>query len=229
MSIAFDPRQIRSYVIRAGRMTPGQLHALETQWQSYGLEPTTTPVVPQTLFPKNAPLVLEIGFGMGDSLFEMVQQHLDMNFIGIEVHRPGVGHLLHLAAAAGVENLKVFCADSVDVLTHSLPANSLDRLQVFFPDPWHKKRHHKRRLINEAFVALALGRLKPGGVLHIATDWAPYAEVVQETVALNTGFVACEPPIRPVTKYERRGIRLGHEVFDLAWTAAGNASIDHKQ
>lgn len=229
MPVPFDPRQIRSYVIRAGRMTPGQSNALETQWQHYGLEPGSLPITPQSLFSTEAPLVLEIGFGMGDSLFEMLQQQPDRNFIGVEVHKPGVGHLLHLAAEAKVENLRVYCADSVEVLRHCLPNASLDQLQVFFPDPWHKKRHHKRRLINADFVALALSRLKPGGLLHFATDWAPYAEVVKETVALNPGFHPCAPPTRPVTKYERRGVRLGHEVFDLAWTRSESPSVNQQQ
>ena len=121
MPVPFDPRQIRSYVIRAGRMTPGQSNALETQWQHYGLEPGSLPITPQSLFSTEAPLVLEIGFGMGDSLFEMLQQQPDRNFIGVEVHKPGVGHLLHLAAEAKVENLRVYCADSVEVLRHCLP------------------------------------------------------------------------------------------------------------
>ncbi|MDP4598335.1 MAG: tRNA (guanosine(46)-N7)-methyltransferase TrmB [Pseudomonadales bacterium] len=219
MTITFDRRQVRSYVIRAGRMTPGQSSALENQWARYGLEPQTTPLALEALFTATAPLVLEIGFGMGDSLFEMVQQRPQTNFIGVEVHRPGVGHLLHLAAGAGVENLRVFCTDSMDVLRHCLPANALDTLQVFFPDPWHKKKHHKRRLINTDFLTLAASRLKVGGVLHFATDWAPYAEVVADTVAAHPGFVATAVPARPLTKYERRGLRLGHEVFDMAWSA----------
>ncbi|MCB1647256.1 MAG: tRNA (guanosine(46)-N7)-methyltransferase TrmB [Pseudomonadales bacterium] len=209
-------RAIRSYVIREGRMTPGQTRALETQWQHYGLDVTESPVDIQAIFPVSQYTVLEIGFGMGDSLFEMAVEHPDYNYLGAEVHRPGVGHLLHRAADAGLQNLRVFNADSLDVLSRAIPEGSLDQVQIFFPDPWHKKKHHKRRLINEAFLALLKSRLKAGGLIHIATDWAPYAEVIEALLAQDPMLQSEPPPARPVTKYEKRGVRLGHQVFDLA-------------
>jgi tRNA (guanine-N7-)-methyltransferase len=218
MSLSFDRRQIRSYVIRAGRMTPGQIKALETQWVKYGIKPTHAPLLMDTLFPRFAPVVLEIGFGMGDSLFEMAQANPDLNFIGVEVHRPGVGHLLHRAAEAELTNLRVMSEDSVGILANCISEGTLATIQIFFPDPWHKKKHHKRRLISSEFLTLVFSRLAPGGILHVATDWAPYAEAIDEVVSNNQGFIATPPPARPVTKYERRGLRLGHEVFDRAWS-----------
>jgi tRNA (guanine-N7-)-methyltransferase len=217
MSLEFDRRQIRSYVIRAGRMTPGQIHALETQWAEFGVESADEPLVMDALFPRAAPIVLEIGFGMGDSLFEMAESDPERNYIGVEVHRPGVGHLLHRAAAAKLTNLRVMSEDSVGILAHCIPEGALSTVQIFFPDPWHKKKHHKRRLISSEFLTSIFSCLAPGGVLHVATDWAPYAEAIDETVGSYHGFTSTPPPARPVTKYERRGLRLGHEVFDRAW------------
>ena len=144
-------------------------------------------------------------------------QSRSTNFIGIEVHRPGVGHLLGLVHQEGLENVRVFRADSVEVLKFGLPDNILDKVQIFFPDPWHKKKHHKRRLITNAFVALLRAKLKPGGLLHIATDWEPYAEEIAELMADATAFEKCDVPERVVTKYERRGLRLGHIVTDMAY------------
>lgn len=225
MSLEFDRRQVRSYVIRAGRMTPGQTRALETQWAEYGIDPDpgNAPLAMETLFARPAPVVLEIGFGMGDSLFEMALADPNRNYIGVEVHRPGVGHLLHLAAAAELKNLRVMSEDSVGILAHCIPAAALATVQIFFPDPWHKKKHHKRRLISSEFLTLIFSRLAPGGILHVATDWAPYAEAIEETVGGHAGFSATLPPARPVTKYERRGLRLGHAVFDQAWVRSGAA------
>ena len=223
MSLEFDRRQIRSYVIRAGRMTPGQINALETQWSEYGIEPTDELLLVDALFPRVAPIVLEIGFGMGDSLFEMAQTNPDLNFIGVEVHRPGVGHLLHRAAEAGLTNLRVMSEDSVGILANCIPEGALATIQIFFPDPWHKKKHHKRRLISSEFLTLIFSCLAPDGILHVATDWAPYAEAIDEVLGGHPGFSAATPPARPVTKYERRGLRLGHEVFDRAWCRAGSS------
>jgi len=199
-------------------MTPGQNKALDTQWAEYGIDAADQPLVMASLFPRSAPIVLEIGFGMGDSLFEMAQADPDRNYIGIEVHRPGVGHLLHLAAAAGLTNLRVMSEDSVGILARCIPERSLAAVQIFFPDPWHKKKHHKRRLISSEFLTLIFSCLAPGGILHVATDWAPYAEAIEETVSGHIDFTVTPPPSRPVTKYERRGLRLGHEVFDRAWS-----------
>jgi tRNA (guanine-N7-)-methyltransferase len=215
-------RDIRSYVIREGRMTPGQKRALVEQWTTYGLnledglidlafnkESGENP-----LFEKGGDIILEIGFGMGDSLFEMAQIFPDKNFIGAEVHRPGVGHLLQLAASHELKNLRAFQADSIDVLSQCIPDESLSKVQIFFPDPWHKKKHHKRRLITKEFVALVREKLKLDGILHIATDWAPYAEVIDEVMQ---SWTPCEIPKRVETKYERRGLKLEHEVFDMAF------------
>ena len=229
MSLEFDRRQIRSYVIRAGRMTPGQTNALETQWAEYGIEPTDEPLLMDALFPRTAPVVFEIGFGMGDSLFEMAWANPDRNYIGVEVHRPGVGHLLHRAAEAQLTNLRVMSEDSVGVLANCIPAGALSSIQIFFPDPWHKKKHHKRRLINSEFLTLIFSCLAPGGILQVATDWAPYAEAIDEVVGGDDGFTATTPPTRPVTKYERRGLRLGHEVFDRAWLRSEARSALHPE
>jgi tRNA (guanine-N7-)-methyltransferase len=215
-------RDIRSYVIREGRMTPGQRRALDEQWTRFGLDIANGLLdvsfekspSEKALFEKKGDIVLEIGFGMGDSLFEMAQMSPETNFIGAEVHRPGVGHLLQLAASHELDNLKVFQADSIDVLTQCIPDNCLSKVQIFFPDPWHKKKHNKRRLISNEFVALIREKLAPLGIIHIATDWAPYAEVIKEVMQ---GWTPCEIPQRVETKYERRGLRLDHEVFDLAY------------
>ena len=213
------PRRIRSYVLREGRMTSGQQRAIDRLWPRYGLSAEAGLLDYRSCFGRTGPTVLEIGFGMGDSLLEMAASAPGQNFIGIEVHRPGVGHLLGLAESAGIENLRVFNADGVEVLNHSIPSGSIDRIQIFFPDPWHKKKHHKRRLISPAFAVLVESRLKPGGILHVATDWLDYAETMAEAVAL-TGMEPVTPPGRPATKYEKRGLRLGHEVRDLAWRKA---------
>ena len=207
-------REIKSYVIREGRMTRGQSRALEEYWPSFGLEVDDGRIDPNVLSSNSGKLVLEIGFGMGDSLFEMARDQPDQYFIGVEVHRPGVGHLLQLAAKEGLRNLKVYRADSIDVLKYCLPSESLDRIQIFFPDPWPKKKHHKRRLLNPGFVELMASKLVSGGILHVATDWTPYAEVIQE---MMNGWLPCTPPVRVLTKYEKRGIRLNHQVTDLAY------------
>ncbi len=195
-------------------MTEGQRQALVSEWPAFGLEggDSFNPVC----FAIQQPLAVEIGFGMGDSLFEMAQLQPDWNFVGIEVHRPGVGHLLLKAADASLTNLRVYHGDSVVILQDCFAPGSIDRVQVFFPDPWHKKRHHKRRLINPSFISLVLDRLVPGGLIHIATDWLPYAEHI-ETVLEEFELERVPAPLRPGTKYEKRGERLGHEVTDLAW------------
>ena len=169
------------------------------------------------LFPRKQPVCLEIGFGMGESLAEQAESNPDINYIGIEVHRPGVGHLLILAAQAGLTNLRVFAEDSLDVLDGCLPDQSLSSVQIFFPDPWHKKRHHKRRLINGDFLLLLSRKLESSGLLHIATDWRPYAEEIQALMADYPQYQTETPPARPETKFERRGVGLGHEITDLAY------------
>lgn len=210
-------KEIRSYVIREGRMTDGQKRALDEQWARFGIDSSHGKLDFDSLFEVIQPVTVEIGFGMGDSLFEMASARPTTNFLGIEVHRPGVGHLLIKAAEADLANLKVMKKDSVEVLNHCVGNATVDCVQIFFPDPWHKKKHHKRRLINRDFVNLLADRLKPGGLFHVATDWPNYAEWINEAVLEVPELSPVPPPPRPVTKYERRGIRLEHEVRDLAW------------
>lgn len=218
-------REIRSFVRREGRMTDGQQRALDELWPQYGLEKPGAPFDLAQLFGRNAPRVFEIGFGMGDYLLSRVVGEPERDFFGVEVHRPGVGRLLNRAHAAGRNNLRVACADAVEVLRDWLPADSLDEIVIQFPDPWHKKRHHKRRLVQPEFARLAVSRLKRGGLLSLATDWANYAE--QMVAVLNAepslrneavdGRYVPRPPTRLKTKFEQRGERLGHDVFDLAY------------
>ncbi|MDX1391190.1 MAG: tRNA (guanosine(46)-N7)-methyltransferase TrmB [Rheinheimera sp.] len=216
-------RKIRSFVLREGRLTKGQQHALDTHWSDYGLSYQTTPLQLAEVFGRQSAVVLEIGFGMGKSLVAMAKAAPDMDFIGIEVHRPGVGACLSEAVAEQVKNLKVFEHDAVEVLEHSIADNSLDTVQLFFPDPWHKKRHHKRRIVQSEFVQLLRRKLKPGGVFHMATDWQNYAEHMLDVMSKAEGFSNLSadntyverPEHRPLTKFEQRGQRLGHGVWDL--------------
>ena len=219
----FKPKSIRSFVIRAGRITVGQKSAFETWWPSYGLSLYKGVIDPEVLFGRKAPLVLEIGFGMGDSLLEMAKNEPDKDFIGIEVHPPGVGKLINSAGKDGVKNLRVYMADANDVLEDCIPKGSIDRLQLYFPDPWHKKKHNKRRILQPAFVQNIRPKLKPGGIFHMATDWQAYAEHMLEVMNAAPGFsnllkdggYSPRPEYRPETKFERRGERLGHGVWDL--------------
>jgi len=216
-------RPIRSYVLRMGRLTDGQQRAFDEYWPRFGLSHSDGPLDYAATFGREAPRVLEIGFGMGQSLVAMAAAAPATDFIGIEVHRPGVGKLLHSMEAEGVSNIRIYCHDAVEVLRDCIPPASLDTIQIFFPDPWHKKRHHKRRLIQPAFAEQLVAYLKPGGILHLATDWENYAgqmlEVLTATPGLeNTagrGNYAPKPESRPLTKFEQRGERLGHGVWDL--------------
>lgn len=204
-------------------MTPGQQRAYEEGWQEFGLEHAEGMIDFAQLFSREGPLVLEIGFGMGTSLVAMAAAAPGSNFIGIEVHRPGVGKLLHSMAEQGVDNIRVYCHDAVEILRDCIPDQSLDTVQVFFPDPWHKKRHNKRRLIQPGFVQQLHAKLKPGGTLHLATDWEHYAEQMMEVMSVAEGYeniqgegqFAPRPEHRPLTKFEQRGERLGHGVWDL--------------
>ncbi len=216
-------RKVRSFVLRAGRMTEGQQRALDEAWPQYGLALDAGAIDPAAVFGRAAPLVLEIGFGMGDSMIEMAKDQPEKNYIGIEVHRPGVGRLLNNAQLLGLENIRVYCDDAVEVLANCIPDGSLDTLQLFFPDPWHKKKHHKRRIVQPAFAQAIRKKLKLGGVFHMATDWENYAEHMMEVMSAAEGYknVAGEgqyspqPEWRPVTKFQKRGERLGHGVWDL--------------
>ncbi|MGE9551667.1 tRNA (guanosine(46)-N7)-methyltransferase TrmB [Erwinia amylovora] len=216
-------RRIRSFVRRQGRLTKGQQHALDHFWPVSGVEYQPEPVDLAELFGREAPVVLEIGFGMGASLVTMAQANPQQNFLGIEVHSPGVGACLSAADEAGVENLRVMCHDAVDVLNKMIPDNSLRMVQLFFPDPWHKARHNKRRIVQVPFAELVLRKLKLGGVFHMATDWEAYAEHMLEVMNSIAGYknqsetqdYVPRPESRPLTKFEQRGQRLGHGVWDL--------------
>lgn len=216
-------RRIRSFVRRQGRLTKGQQHALDNFWPVMGVEYQAETLDIAALFGRTAPTVLEIGFGMGSSLVTMAQQNPQQNFIGIEVHSPGVGACLMTAQEEGVSNLRVMCHDAVEVLEKMIPNGSLDMVQLFFPDPWHKARHNKRRIVQPTFVELLRSKLKVGGVFHMATDWEPYAEHMLEVMtsladwqnlSADNNYVP-RPESRPVTKFEMRGQRLGHGVWDL--------------
>ena len=216
-------RRIRSFVRREGRLTKGQERALAELWPVMGVEFEPQPLDLAALFGRQAPVVLEIGFGMGASLVEMAKAAPELNFIGIEVHRPGVGACLSAAEEAGIGNLRLFCHDAVEVLEQMIPDESIDTLQLFFPDPWHKSRHHKRRIVQPAFVQMLRPKLKQGGLFHMATDWQNYAEHMLEVMSQAEGFentsefgdYVPRPDQRPLTKFERRGHRLGHGVWDL--------------
>lgn len=216
-------RTIKSFVIRAGRMTQGQKLAIETGWPQVGLTLADGMLDYRKVFNREAPTTLEIGFGMGQSLCEMAQQAPEQNFIGIEVHRPGVGALISLLQTHHVDNVRIFNEDAIEVLNHCIADHSLDRLLLFFPDPWHKTRHHKRRIVQTEFAQLVRRKLKVGGVWHMATDWQPYAEHMLEVMQQAEGYqnlasdgqYVPRPQERPKTKFENRGERLGHGVWDL--------------
>jgi len=223
------PRTIRSFVKRTGRQTEGQKYALEHYWPLYGLDFKENSLLDfSQLFPAAGGIKLEIGFGNGDSLVQMAQQDADNGYIGIEVHTPGVGHCLKQLHDAGLNNLRLISHDAIEVLETMIPAGSIDRVLLFFPDPWHKKKHHKRRIVNHQFRDLLIRVLKPGGVLHMATDWQEYAEHMASEMLADLrfanlgdekGFVK-KPDYRPDTKFERRGLRLGHGVWDLLFVKA---------
>lgn len=220
-------RRIRSFVRREGRLSNRQQRALDELWSDFGLTYTGESVDLAELFGRQAPTVVEIGFGMGASLVAMAKAAPETNFLGIEVHRPGVGACLADVADEGISNVRTMEHDAVEVLQNTLAENSIDRLQLFFPDPWHKKRHHKRRIVQPEFIAMVQRVLKPGGVFHMATDWENYAEHMLEAMNEAPGFsnqhpetgYAPRPDYRPLTKFEKRGQRLGHGVWDLLFEA----------
>ncbi len=218
-------RKVQSFVKREGRLTKGQAAAIDKLWPTMGLEYTKTAFDLDKEFGRHAPVVLEIGFGMGHSLVEMAKAEPNKDFIGIEVHRPGVGTCLMAADEQGVNNLRVMEHDAVEVLRDCIPDGSLSRVQLYFPDPWHKKRHHKRRIVQPDFVELLRQKLTVGGLFHMATDWENYAEHMLETMLAAPGFsntaedgkYVPRPSYRPLTKFEQRGHRLGHGVWDLVF------------
>jgi tRNA (guanine-N7-)-methyltransferase len=216
-------RRIRSFVRRGGRLTLGQQRAYDALWPLYGLHRDDGMLDQLAVFGRVAPLTVEIGFGMGKSLAEMAQAAPERNFIGIEVHRPGVGSLFMEVQALKLTNIRVYCDDAIEVLKHCIPAACIDTLQLFFPDPWHKARHNKRRIVQLPFAETIRQHLKVGGVFHMATDWENYAEQMLEVMTAAPGYENCagaglyspRPESRPMTKFERRGERLGHGVWDL--------------
>ena len=216
-------RPIRSFVKREGKLTKGQQNAIDQGWADFGVDLTDQQLDLTKLFERQAPTVLEIGFGNGLSLAQMAQNSPEMNFFGIEVHKPGVGSLLVQVRQQGLANVRVSGDDAVQVLEQQIPDASLNRVQIFFPDPWHKKRHHKRRLIQPVFVETLVRKLEPSGRIHVATDWENYAEHILDVLSANTDLkntakdYAPKPDYRPGTKYEARGVRLGHGVWDLVF------------
>ena len=211
-------------MLREGRLTKGQARALRDLWPRFGL--SVCGVVPldfDQIFQRHAPVTLEIGFGDGGALLEIARKNPEQNYLGIEVHRPGVGSLLLRLEEGEIGNVRVICGDAMEVINNNISDESLDRLHLFFPDPWHKKRHHKRRILSPEFIELVTDKLKPSGVIHFATDWEDYAEQGLErlercerlTNLAGRGHYSPRPASRPETKFERRGQRLGHQVWDV--------------
>jgi tRNA (guanine-N7-)-methyltransferase len=219
------PRSIRSFVTRAGRTTAAQQRALDELWPAYGVEFSAAPLEPRAVFGREAPCTLEIGFGNGENLLALAAAAPARNYLGVEVHRPGVGRLMLGLQTRAVSNVRIICHDAVEVIERQLAPASLAEILVLFPDPWPKKRHHKRRLIQLPFAEVLAERLASGGMLRLATDWQPYAQHMLETLsavaslqnlAADGGFIP-RPGERSPTRFERRGTRLGHEVWDLAF------------
>lgn len=221
-------RRIRSFVRREGRLTAGQQRALDELFPRFGIEPSAPPIDFTATFGREAPTILEIGFGNGDTLATIARNHPENNYLGIEVHRPGVGHLLMRIEEYGLTNVRVMCADAVEVLQQQIPDSRLEAVYLFFPDPWHKKRHHKRRQVQPEWAQLIRSKLRIGGYLHMATDWQEYAEHMLAVLGNTEGFTNQSahssfierPAYRPVTKFEQRGMRLGHGVWDLVFIRA---------
>lgn len=216
-------RPIRSYVLRQGRFSPAQQRALTELMPRFGIAYRNAPLDFAEAFGRKAPVVAEIGFGMGDTTARIAEANPGTDYLAIEVHGPGVGSLLKRMDEMGLSNIRIIQHDAVDVLRDMVPEGSLAAMHVFFPDPWPKKRHHKRRLLQPAFVELAASRLAPGGVLHVATDWRDYAEQVLAILSASASLAntckdfADRPAWRPETKFERRGLALGHGVWDLVF------------
>lgn len=221
-----QPRSVRSFVKRAGRMTPAQERALRELWPEFGIQYSQEILDPQSIFGRTAALVLEIGFGNGETLVEQASANPAMDFLGIEVHEPGVGHCLLHVEEAGISNLRLIRHDAVEVLQSQISDGGLSRINIYFPDPWPKKRHHKRRIAQRAFMELAARKIEAAGTLHLATDWENYAEHIdalidsQEHFQLSERRVHCgdNPLDRPTTKFERRGLKLGHKIWDWQLT-----------
>jgi len=221
-------RRIRSFVLREGRMTPAQQRAFDQHWTTYGLDYAAAPRDFSAMFGRVAPTVLEIGFGNGEALAWASENDQARDFIGVEVHGPGVGRLMNALAARDARNVRLYRHDAVEVLEHEIAPGTLSEVRIWFPDPWHKKRHHKRRIIQPAFVQLLASRMAEHGLLHLATDWEPYAEHMREVLeaapgwrnAVAPGAFAEQPAWRIETHFERRGLKLGHGVRDLLYRKA---------
>lgn len=228
-------RAIRSFVLREGRFTPAQQRAFQLHWTRFGLDYAGAPRDFDALFGRAAPRVLEIGFGNGEALAWAGANDPARDYLGIEVHRPGVGRLMNALTTAGTGNVRLWNHDAVEVLQHEIPPASLDEVRIWFPDPWPKKRHHKRRLIQPAFAALLATRVKPGGLLHLATDWAEYAEHMRDVLARQPAWRLREgasgesrrPAWRIETHFERRGLNLGHAVTDLLYDRVSPSTDDN--
>jgi tRNA (guanine-N7-)-methyltransferase len=220
-------RPVRSYVIRGGRLTSGQAKALERLWPRYGIEQDAAAGLLdfESMFGRKAPVIAEIGFGNGEATWRTAKNHPEQDFIGIEVHQPGVGHLLLALEEHGLTNVRIASQDAVEFIRDSVSASSLSGVRIYFPDPWPKKRHHKRRIIQPSFVEQLAASMAPGAILHLATDWEAYAEHMAEVLTqcphfrnrAESGKYSQRPPWRPETRYERRGKRLGHRVYDLVY------------
>jgi tRNA (guanine-N7-)-methyltransferase len=220
-------QHIKSFVRREGRLTSGQQRALHTEWENKVLTCENDIIDWRVAFQREAPLVLEIGFGMGKSLCQMAKSSPEVNFIGIEIYKPGIGALLTCLKTQDIHNVRILCDDAAVVIPSCFAENSLDAVHIFFPDPWPKRRHHKRRLIQTPFIELLISKLKPGGRIHLATDWEDYAFQMLKTCSAIEGLVnsaghlhfATDRGDRPLTKYEERGKQLGHPVWDLIFIA----------
>jgi len=216
-------RRIRSFVLREGRLTKGQQQALDEIFPRFGVSLSQGLLDLDVLFARSAPKILEIGFGNGASLAKMATQYPQNDYFGIEVHRPGVGNLLLQIEAQGLTNIRVSHDDAIEALQQQIPEQTLDGVYLFFPDPWHKRKHHKRRIVQPDFVRLIHNKLKAGGIFHMATDWQHYAQHMMKVMTIAEGFENCaevgqytlRPEYRPLTKFEQRGQRLGHGVWDL--------------
>jgi len=223
-------RPIKSYVLRQGRLTTAQANALETFWPEYGIDYGNTRLELNQIYKRAAPKILDIGSGMGDSILELASRHTENDYLAVEVHKPGVGNLIRTAANLHIFNIRVICHDVVEVLQHQLADRCLEQVFIFFSDPWPKKRHHKRRLVNPAFLDLLVPKLKTNARLFLATDWQDLAEhmltVCDKYPGLNNiagnGHYTPRPVWRPVTKFERRGKRLEHAVWDLCYSVTTN-------
>ncbi len=221
-------RRIRSYVLRQGRLSAGQVRALEHYWQKYGIDYSPATLDLDQVFGRQAPRMLDIGVGMGDTSIALARAHPENDYLAVEVHKPGVGRLLRLAQAENINNLRVICHDVIDVLSHQIPNNCIDLVYIFFPDPWPKKRHHKRRLISAEFLSLLLPKLTAHARIFIATDWKDFADHVIAICDNHDGLInlagrgnsAPRPTWRPITKFEQRGMKLQHAVWDFVYGLA---------